>query len=158
MNINLSFQTMKRAKYERKAGPEDEAMSSSELSPCMNIRYRLRTRYIFDYAGKPSSKVDTFTQQQEASKFMTYSVNDRFTGEPSIMMLPNEVLSMIFSYLDVHELSTSVAPVCKDWYRIAHNPILWRKLCFDGKRVSTEIAKRLLTKSPLLSELIIANR
>ena len=162
---------MKQAKYERKAGPEEEAMGSSELaekifctdgvasiSPCMNIRNRLRTQNSFDYAGKPSSKVDTFTQQQQASKYMTHSVNDRFTGEPSIMMLPQEVLRMIFSYLDVHELSTSVAPVCKYWYRIAHNPILWRKLCFDGKRVSTEFAKRLLTKSPLLSELIITNR
>ena len=203
---------MKGAKYERKAGPEEEAMGSSELaeiifytdgmaniSPCMNIRYRLRTRNIFDYekhgiwtlennvsvvqesaldktnysaqtgysfgniptegiAGKPSSNVDTFTQQQQASKYMTHSVNNRFTGESSIMMLPDEVLTMIFSYLDVHELSTSVAPVCKHWYRMAHSPILWRKLCFDGKRVSTEFAKHLLTKSPLLSELIITNR
>jgi len=111
-----------------------------------------------DIAGKTSSKADTFTQQQQASNNITHSMNDKFTSEPSIMMLPNEVLLMIFSYLNVHELSTSVAPVCKRWHLIAHNPILWRKLYFDGDRVPTEFAKNLLTKSPHLSELVISDR
>jgi hypothetical protein len=168
-------------------------------SPCVNIRYRLRSRTIFDcekhethalennvsvvqesalvktnyssqtrykirniptedIAGKLSTKVDTFTQQQQTSKYIRKSINDRFTSEPSIMMLPNEVLTMIFSYLNVRELSTSVAPVCKHWHLIAHSPILWRKLSFDGDRLSTEFVKGLLTKSPHLSELIISNR
>ena len=78
-----------------------------------------------DFGGKPSTKVDTFTQQRQTSKYNTDSINDRFKSEASIMMLPNEVLTMIFSYLNVHELSTSVAPVCNHWYQIAHSPILW---------------------------------
>jgi hypothetical protein len=203
---------VKWAKCQRKACPEEEEMDSSELaekifcsdgttsiSPRVNVRYRLRSKTIFDceklethtlennvsvvqesalvktnysaqsrysfrniptedIAGKLSTKVDTLTQQQQTSKYITHSVNDRFTSEPSIMMLPNEVLTMIFSYLNVCELSTSVAPVCKHWHLIAHSPILWRKLCFEGDRVSTEFAKNMLTKSPHLSELIISNR
>ena len=110
-----------------------------------------------DIAGKLSTKTDTFTQQQQSSKYITHSINDKFMSAPSIMMLPNEVLTMIFSYLNVRELSTSVAPVCKHWHLIAHSPILWRKISFDGERVSTECVKSLLTKSHL-SELIISNR
>jgi len=203
---------MKRTKCQRKTDPEEERTDPSELteniyctdgmtsiSSCVNIRYRLRSRIIFDckihethtlennvpvveesalvktnysarnrysfrnipkedIAGELSTKLDTFNQKQQTSKDITHSINDRFTSEPSIMMFPNEVLIMIFSYLNVRELSTSVAPVCKHWHLIAHSPILWRKLCFDGDRVSTEFAKNLLTKSPHLSELIISNR
>ena len=203
---------MNRAKCQRKAGPEEEEMDSSELaekiyctdgttsiSPCVNVRYRLRSRTIFycekrgahtlennvsvvqesalvktnysaqtrysfrnipteDIAGKLSTSSTIFTQQQQTSKYTTHSINYRCMSEPSIMMLPNEVLTMIFSYLNVRELSTSVAPVCKHWHLIAHSPILWRKLSFDGDRVSTEFAKSLLTKSTHLSELIISNR
>jgi hypothetical protein len=203
---------MKRAKCQRRAGPEEERTDSFELaeniyctdgmtsiSSCVNIRYRLRSRTIFDckihethtlennvpvvqesalvktnysarnkysfrnipkedIAGELSTKLDTFNQKKQTSKDITHSISDRFTSDPSIMMLPNEVLTMIFSYLNVRDLSTSVAPVCKHWYLIAHSPVLWRKLCFDGDRVSTEFAKNLLTKSPYLSELIISNR
>jgi hypothetical protein len=213
LNINLSFQTMKRTKHQKKTDYEgEEEMDSFEnpkkiycshkmtnISPCVNIRYHLRSRTIFDcekceghaldnnisvvresailktsysaqtrysvrniptedVVGRPSTKVDTFTWQQPISKYSKHSINDRFECEPCIMKLPNEVITMIFSYLNVCELSTSVAPVCKHWHVVAHSPALWRKLCFDGDRISTESAKSLLTKSPHLSELIISNR
>jgi len=127
---------MKQAKCEKKAGSEEE-IDASELA-------------------EPSTS--TFTQQQQIPKCITDSINDRLKSKPSIMMFPNEVLTLIFSYLNVRELSTSVAPVCKHWYHIAQTPILWRKLCFIGDRVSTEMVKTLLTKSPQLSELIISHR
>jgi hypothetical protein len=52
------------------------------------------------------------------------TMNDRFTSEPSVMMLSNEVITMIFSYFNVCELSTSVAVVCKQWHLIVHSPVL----------------------------------
>jgi hypothetical protein len=202
MNINLTFQTMKRTKRQRKPDYEEEGMDSSEpckkiycshrmtsTSPCVNVRYHLRRRTIFDcekcearvsavfkrnysaqtrysvrniptedVAGRPSTELDIFTQEQQTSKYITRHMNDRFECEPSITKLPNEVLTMIFSYLNVRDLSTSVAPVCKHWHIIAHSPVLWRKLRFDGGRISTESAKNLLKKSPHLSQLIISNR
>jgi F-box domain. len=133
-------------------------VQNSALLKTNNIAQTFRNTPTEKTAVEPSSKADTFTQQQQASKYITDSTNDNFTSDPSIMMLPNEILVMIFSYLDVHELSTSVAPVCKRWHSIAHSPILWRKLCFEGDGVSTEFAKRLITKSPQLSELIISDR
>ena len=133
-------------------------VQKSALLKTNNIAQNVRNTPTKKTAGKPSSKADTFTQQQQASKYITDSTNDNFTSELSIMMLPNEVLLMIFSYLNVHELSTSVAPVCKHWHLIAHSPVLWRKLCFEGDGVSTEFAKKLITKSPQLSELIISSR
>jgi len=203
---------MKRAIYQRKSGPEEDEMDSSELaeksdstdgmtsiSTDVNIRYRLRSRNIFycknnethvsennvsvvkksvlvktnydaqtsnsfrnipteGFARKAAKKVDTFTQQQQTSTYITDSINGRFMCEPSMMMLPTEILTEIFSYLNKFELSTSVALVCKRWNEIACSPILWQKLCFDGDRLCTHFIKNLLTKSPLLSELIISNR
>ena len=203
---------MKLAIYQRKSGPEEEEMDSSELakksdstggmtsiSTDVNICYRLRSRTIFDcknhethisennisvikesalvktnynaqtsnpfrniptegFARKAAKKVDTFTQQQQTSTYITDSINDRFMCEPSIMMLPNEILTEIFSYLNTIELSTSVALVCKHWHQIAYSPILWRKLWFDGDRVCTHCIKKMLTKFPHLRELIISNR
>jgi hypothetical protein len=213
-NIDLSFQKMKRMKYQRKARSEEVRVGSPEVpektyssntrassSPHVNIRYHLRNRTIFDFRkcenrdvsdknvsiteassvhetaycaqtkyslrnvlsdatrSRPSTGVRNFTSQvQTLSKDATHPINGIFECEPSIARLPNEVLTMIFSYLTVRELSMSVAPVCRQWYIIAHSPVLWRKLCFTGDGISTENAKCLLTKSPLLSELIISNR
>lgn len=213
-NIDLSFQKMKRIKYQREIKSEGIRVGSPELpedtyssdttagsSPDVDVRYHLRNRTILHYRkcenhdvtdknvsitetstvhetsycaqtryslrnvqtgtsrNRPPNGGHNFTPHlQTVSKDITPSVNETFKSEPTITRLPNELLTMIFSYLNVRELSMAVAPVCKQWYLIAHSPILWRKLCFDGNGISTENAKCLLTKSPLLSELDISNR
>jgi hypothetical protein len=124
---------------------------SQNISTCLNERCYLRSRIICD-RKKPKA------QNVENNISLVQATNNMFMSEPSITMFPTEILMKIFSYLTVHELSTSVAPVCKQWHGIAHSPVLWRKLCFNGGRVSTESAIRLLKKSPHLSELVISNR
>jgi hypothetical protein len=136
-------------------GFEEENMDSYEcsqkLSTCVNIRYHLRSRNIYDCEKNEE-------QNAEKDISLVQEANKRFMCEPSLMMFPTELLMKIFSYLNVCELSRSVAPVCKHWHRIAHSPVLWRKLCFEGARVSTQSAISLLKKSPHLSELVISNR
>ncbi|XP_069677218.1 F-box/LRR-repeat protein 7-like [Periplaneta americana] len=80
------------------------------------------------------------------------------TSSCHISRLPNEMITLIFSYLDVLELRASVAPVCKRWYELAHSPVLLRKLRFEGSRVATDTAKHLLEKAPLLRELTLVKR
>jgi hypothetical protein len=121
-------------------------------------KYSPRKVVTENFRGRPPTHDHTFTQQLQTSTDITHSINECAECGPNIMKLPNEVLTMIFSYLDIRELSISVAPVCRHWYVIAHSPVLWRKLCLKGDGISTENAKCLLTKSPLLSELIISNR
>ena len=136
-------------------GSKEEEMDfpelSEKMSTCVNIRYRLRSRTICD-----CKKHAAHNAQNNVS--VVQESNDMFTSEPPNMMIPNKILTKIFSYINVRELRTSVAPVCKFWHLIAHSPVLWRKLCFDGERISTEFAKSLLTKCPLLSEVIISSR
>jgi hypothetical protein len=124
---------------------------SQKISTCVNIGYHLQSRNIYDCKKHEA-------QNAENSIALETESNKRFRCEPSIMMLPTEVLMKIFSYLNVHELNTSGAPVCKHWLRIAHSPLLWRKLCFDGDKISTKSAIHLLGKSPHLSELVISKR
>ncbi|XP_023704501.1 F-box/LRR-repeat protein 7-like isoform X2 [Cryptotermes secundus] len=136
-----------------------EASSVHEMSHCTQTKYCLRNVLIDTSRSRASSGIPNFTPQlQTVSTDITHSINETFEHEPSITRLPNELLTMIFSYLNVRELSMAVAPVCKQWYLIAHSPVLWRKLCFSGDGLSTENAKCLLTKSPLLAEVIISNR
>jgi hypothetical protein len=136
-----------------------EASSVRETSYCTQTKYSLRNVLNDTSRSRASSGINNFTPQlQTVSKDITHSINETIEHEPTITRLPNELLTMIFSYLNVRELSMAVAPVCKQWYVIAHSPVLWRKLSFSGDGLSTENAKCLLTKSPLLSELIISNR
>lgn len=136
-----------------------EPSSVHETSYCTQTKYCLRNVLSGTSRSRASSGIPNFAPQlQTVSKDITHSINETFEHEPTITRLPNELLTMIFSYLNVRELSLAVAPVCKQWYLIAHSPVLWRKLCFTGAGLSTENAKCLLTKSPLLSELIVSNR
>jgi len=109
---------------------------SEKISTCVNIRNGLRSRTICD-----CEKHGARNAQNNVS--VVQESNDMLTSEPPIMMIPNEILTKIFSYLNVHELSTSVAPVSKLWHLIAHSPVLWRKLCFAGERISTEFAYKI---------------
>lgn len=142
----------------------DKNVSGLQESAVLRKGYSAQTRYSIrnipteDVAGRPSRKVNSFNKQLQSSQYVTHSVNDRFVGTPPVMKLSDEVLITIFKHLDVFELSTSVAPVCKRWYAVAHSPVLWRKLRFNGDEISTENAKSLLTKSPCLLELTISNR
>ncbi|XP_021916289.1 uncharacterized protein LOC110828159 isoform X2 [Zootermopsis nevadensis] len=139
--------------YFNNCGKHDESIYISHEENVSSIRGTGYTESK-NFKGWPQINVNTFSQELQ-----TLSKNTgRFISEPTIMRLPNEMLTMIFSYFDVRELSTAVAPVCKHWYTVAHSSVLWRKLCFNGDGISTEKAKCLLTKSPLLSELIISCR
>lgn len=153
--------------YFNKCGKHDESLyisdkennSVSQPSSVLGTGHVETNVVTENFRGRRQIGVSTFTQQlQTLSKKTEHFTNDNCKCEPTIMRLPNEVLTMIFSYFDVRELSISVAPVCKHWYTVAHSSVLWRKLCFNGDGISTEKAKCLLTKSPLLSEVIISNR
>ncbi|XP_077984797.1 uncharacterized protein LOC144439385 [Glandiceps talaboti] len=46
--------------------------------------------------------------------------------------LPTEITMKIYSYLTPKELLLYVAPVCKKWKELAHDPILWQSLCVNA--------------------------
>jgi hypothetical protein len=131
-------------------------VSVSQALSVLGTSYAETSSVTESFRGRLQIGVNIFAQQVQRN--VKHSINYSYECEPTIMRLPNEVLTMIFSYFDVRELSISVAPVCKRWYTVAHSSVLWRKLCFNGDEISTEHAKSLLTKSPLLSELVISNR
>lgn len=75
----------------------------------------------------------------------------------SIEILPNELIYIIFSHLDVQTLFYVVRLVCKKWYHMAMSPILWKRI-----RVTNDVPTNILTKwiesSGLLRELSMENR
>ena len=53
-------------------------------------------------------------------------------------LLSTETMIHIFSYIDnPRELSRSVMPVCRLWYQLANESILWKSLEFCYQSLST---------------------
>ncbi|PSN56419.1 hypothetical protein C0J52_09532 [Blattella germanica] len=144
------------------------AENSLESIKTKRVRYSLRSRDIL-FSGENENDISTSensVQQQTKTSVEkappqteTCIFTNRHKGRPVcyIQKLPNELLTMIFSYLTVPELCSSVAPVCRHWHSVASSPVLWRKLSFCGEGISTENVKKLISKAPLLEEVKIKN-
>lgn len=52
-------------------------------------------------------------------------------GSLHINCLPDEIILKIFSYLSARTISKTVLPVCKKWYKLGNDPVLWKKLEFS---------------------------
>jgi hypothetical protein len=63
----------------------------------------------------------------------------------SISKLPDEMLVMIFSYLDIDDLSLSVRNVCEHWRSVSEDDTLWKNLCYCPSRTTPkqELIRRL---------------
>ncbi len=48
-----------------------------------------------------------------------------------INCLPEEILIKIFSNLPARDIIRSVLPVCKKWYKLGYDPVLWKRLEFS---------------------------
>jgi hypothetical protein len=54
---------------------------------------------------------------------------DAYTGL-HVNCLPEEILIKIFSNLPARDIIRSVLPVCKKWYKLGYDPVLWKRLEF----------------------------
>ena len=170
LNCLLILQEMKRTIHKRTSLPEhvNRDSNSNEISyiPRKSVRYSLRNRNIFDDDYKsvnfsePSIPQHHHKYETLKSKPIKKMLAKKCSIAPQIGIqnLPNEMLITIFSYLTAKDLCKSAAPVCKHWYDVANSPSLWKKLSVVGDNISTEHAKYLLTKSPLLQEMFISYR
>lgn len=51
-----------------------------------------------------------------------------FTDYSLFYVLPNEIVISIFRKLPIHELSCTIPSVCKQWFFISTDNLLWREL------------------------------
>ncbi|KAI8507598.1 hypothetical protein Bbelb_149780 [Branchiostoma belcheri] len=73
--------------------------------------------------------------------------------------LPAELVVRIFSYLTLQELCESAAPVCRAWYRHAHDPLLWQELDLDFNHdVRAVDLCAMIRGAPLLKVLVMRGR
>ncbi|XP_078683947.1 uncharacterized protein LOC144917597 isoform X2 [Branchiostoma floridae x Branchiostoma belcheri] len=73
--------------------------------------------------------------------------------------LPAELVVRIFSYLTLKELCESAAPVCRAWYRHAHDPLLWQELDLDFNHdVRAVDLCAMIRGAPLLKVLVMRGR
>ena len=50
-------------------------------------------------------------------------------GGVTIQDLPDELLSLTFSFMSGKEILGRAAPVCKRWQKATNNQLLWKELC-----------------------------
>ncbi|XP_078602854.1 uncharacterized protein LOC144876934 [Branchiostoma floridae x Branchiostoma japonicum] len=73
--------------------------------------------------------------------------------------LPAELVLRIMSYLTPRELCGRVAPVCRAWYRHAHDPLLWQELDLDFNHdVRAVELCAAIRRAPLLKVLVMRGR
>ncbi|XP_066286005.1 F-box/LRR-repeat protein 17-like isoform X2 [Branchiostoma lanceolatum] len=73
--------------------------------------------------------------------------------------LPTELVVRILSHLTPQELCERVAPVCRAWYRHAHDPLLWRELDLDFTHdVQAVDLCAVIRRAPLLKVLVMRGR
>ncbi|KAF0299697.1 F-box/LRR-repeat protein 17 [Amphibalanus amphitrite] len=73
--------------------------------------------------------------------------------------LPPELQLLVFSNLTARELCTSVLPVCRHWYQLGRDPVLWQHLSFDADNlVPTSTVVNILSFSTLLKSLRLEAR
>ncbi|CAG9863935.1 unnamed protein product [Phyllotreta striolata] len=72
-------------------------------------------------------------------------------------LLPDEILTYIFSYFDQKELYTIIRLVCRRWYHLASSPTLWKRISAPEEVPSSTLCNW-LEQSPLLTELELIGR
>jgi len=56
-----------------------------------------------------------------------------------INQLPDELLIKIFSYMTARTLCHCVLPVCRLWYKLGNDPVLWTWLDFSYRNENTHV-------------------
>lgn len=93
------------------------------------------------------------TAQQEEQQ-----ITEELDFSTTISYLPDELLLLIFSYLNVPELHSIVIPVCRKWAQVASTSCLWHTVKV-GPDVPTEtVIKWLETAGYKLKTLKIKRR
>lgn len=76
-----------------------------------------------------AAAVRRFPPSTEVSPLLRVSSHTEVSTDeeqvPSLNALPNEMLLKIFTYIPHKELCNSVIPVCRRWYYLGLNPLLW---------------------------------
>ena len=63
----------------------------------------------------------------------------------SLNVLPNEILFQIFSHFSGNDLVKYVLPVCKRWFEIGQDPVLWTDLTFTYKNEQEPFDQKILS-------------
>lgn len=76
-----------------------------------------------------------------------------------INQLPHELLVEIFSYMSARTLCSCVLPVCRLWYRLGNDPVLWTWLDFSYRNEQTHMTmvKTVSLRFQFLSSLTLKN-
>lgn len=60
--------------------------------------------------------------------------------------VPEELVSHVFSYLDARNVLKDAALVCKKWYGISTNQLLWKSFCErEGWELNDDVSKNSTT-------------
>ncbi|XP_070552221.1 uncharacterized protein [Ptychodera flava] len=94
-----------------------------------------------------------------SSENETLSEDDPMTPELFFDALPTEITMNIYSYFTPKELLLYVAPVCRKWYEMAHDPILWQQFVVHANENidSYELCK-IIRRATLLKHLSLRAR
>ncbi|KAK7794506.1 hypothetical protein R5R35_004723 [Gryllus longicercus] len=72
-------------------------------------------------------------------------------NQPSINVLPDEMILKIFSYLDIRDICFSVCAVCKRWNSLTYERTLWKSIKFIcSNNMPLHCIENVLRHAPLL--------
>jgi len=71
-----------------------------------------------------------------------------FTDYSLFYVLPNEIVISIFRKLPIHELSCTIPSVCKQWFFISTDNLLWRELYGQKWQTIPHSLRKQLNLSP----------
>ena len=74
----------------------------------------------------------------------------KITGSSNILYLPFEIMLTVFQFLEYEDLM-SVTEVCKEWFRIGTDPLLWKDFILVKKDHCLESLSKIL-KIPRLEK------
>ncbi|KAJ1520581.1 hypothetical protein ONE63_003693 [Megalurothrips usitatus] len=107
-----------------------------------------------DDDGDGSEEENEFVDVEDVNEESSHTSDTTESGENTayINRLPNEVLLLIFQYLDPYTLANDASHVCKRWHQLAWDESPWRTmhLQLDGPE-----AKEVLLKAPALRRLSV---
>ncbi|KAG5894423.1 hypothetical protein JTB14_019793 [Gonioctena quinquepunctata] len=73
------------------------------------------------------------------------------------VLLPNEMMIHIFSFLSHRDLSKNARLVCGRWKELSYSPTLWKKVVVTND-IPSKVVLHWLENSPILHELILQER
>lgn len=75
--------------------------------------------------------------------------------ENCINVLPEELLINIFSYLSIHDITTSIQDVCQLWTEVSKDPELWKQKKYVVENQSDTVISQFLQTLPHLQVLLL---